>query len=210
MSKPKLILIGAGGHAQSCIDVIEHQNCYDVAGLVGSSEELNSWVLGYQIFATDLELRSLSQQYPWALVTVGQIKTPQIRMRLYKDLVDLGFKLPTIVSPTAYVSPRASLGPGTIVMHGAVINAGAHIGRNCIINSCALIEHGVNIGDHTHISTGAILNGDSLIGSGSYVGSAAVIREGIKVGDGCLIGMGLSVRHNLLNGVHFLGDKVHD
>jgi sugar O-acyltransferase (sialic acid O-acetyltransferase NeuD family) len=207
MSKPKLILIGAGGHAQSCIDVIEHQNHYQIAGLVGSPEELNGQTLGYPIFATDLELGGLSQEYPWALVTVGQIKTPKIRMRLYKNLIDSGFKLPTIISPVAYVSSRASIGPGTIVMHGAVINAGACVGSNCIINSCALVEHGAIVGDHVHISTGAILNGDSSVGSGSYVGSAAVIREGIKVGDDCLVGMGLNVRHSLLNGIQFLGER---
>lgn len=207
MSKPKLILIGAGGHAQSCIDVIEHQDQYQIAGLVGSADELNSQTLGYPIFATDLELGGLSQEFPWALVTVGQIKTPKIRMMLYENLIDSGFKLPIIISPAAYVSSRASIGPGTIVMHGAVINAGACIGSNCIINSCALVEHGAIVGDHVHISTGAILNGDSSVGSGSYVGSAAVIREGIKVGDDCLVGMGLNVRHSLLNGIQFLGER---
>jgi len=42
MSKPSLILIGAGGHAHACIDVIEQQDKYQIAGLVGMPEEMHT------------------------------------------------------------------------------------------------------------------------------------------------------------------------
>ena len=48
---------------------------------------------------------------------------------------------------------------GTIVMHHALVNAGAKVGANCIINTKALIEHDAVVEDHCHIATAAIVNG---------------------------------------------------
>ena len=66
-------------------------------------------------------------------------------------------------------------------MHRVVVNAGARVGRNCILNTGSLIEHDTEIGDHTHISTAAVLNGNAVIGSGSFVGSNATIIQGVKL-----------------------------
>jgi len=196
MSKPSLILIGAGGHAHACIDVIEQHDKYRIAGLVGISKELNSEHLGYCVIGTDKDLPGLAREYQHAFITVGQIQSPDIRMRIYREIINLGFQLPVIVSPMAYVSPHATVGAGTIVMHGAIINAGAKVGSNCIINSRALIEHDSTVSDHCHISTGAILNGKVQIGVGSFVGSGTFIKQGVSLGQRCIIGMGLCVRHN--------------
>ena len=68
--------------------------------------------------------------------------------------------------PHAHVSRHATLGAGTIVMHGAVVNAGAVVGRNCIINSQSLVEHDAVIGDHCHIATAAAINSGVRIGAG--------------------------------------------
>lgn len=205
MSKPSLILIGAGAHAHACIDVIEQHGQYQIAGLVGMPDEINAQYLGYSIIATDADLPELSKDYHHAFITVGQIRSPDIRVRLYRRLLELSFQLPTVISPTAYVSRHATIGVSSIVMHGAVINAGAKVGNNCIINTRALVEHDAIVGDNCHISTGAILNGSVRIGEGSYIGSGSVIREAIVLGNGCLVGMSLSVRHNQPDGTRFVG-----
>ena len=199
MLKPGLILIGAGGHACSCIDVIEQQAKYSIAGLVGFAEQRHSKLLGYEIFATDSDLDDLRRTFSIAVITIGQIKTADSRKRLYQRAESLGFVLPTIVSPTAYVSRHANIGAGTIVMHGAIVNAGAQVGRNCIINTNSLIEHDATIGDHCHISTGAILNGGVHVGSGSFIGSGSVIKEGVAVGKECIVGLGVKLHQSLMN-----------
>ena len=205
MSKPKIILIGAGGHAHACIDVIEQHGHYQIAGLVGMSEEMHSRHFGYSVIATDDELPQLAEYYQYGLITVGQIQTPDHRMRLYQQATELGFQLPAIVAPGALVSRYATIGLGTIVMHGAIVNAGARVGNNCIINTRALLEHDSTVQDHCHISTGAILNGDVNIGAGSFIGSGSVIKEGITLGKRCVVGMGLSVRHNQPDHACFVG-----
>jgi sugar O-acyltransferase (sialic acid O-acetyltransferase NeuD family) len=206
MSKPEIILIGAGGHARSCIDVIEQNGKYRIAGLVGLAEQKFTQQLGYDVIATDDELTELAKSYQYALITVGQVKTANHRMGLYQMSLECGFKMPSIISPISHVSQNATIGEGSIVMHGAIINAGAQVGINCIINTRAVIEHDTSVGDHSHISTGAILNGGVSVGSGCFIGSGCVMKEGISTGQDCVVGMGLSVRHNLANSVIFTGN----
>lgn len=206
MSKPKLILIGVGGHAHACIDVIEQHGQYQIAGLVGMSEEMHTRHFGYSVIATDGDLPQLAKDYQYALITVGQIQTPDHRMRLYQQATELGFQLPVIVAPSAHVSRHATIGSGTIVMHGAIVNACATVGNNCIINTRALIEHDATVADNCHISTGAILNGNVHIDAGSFVASGCIIKEGVTIGKRCIVGMGLAVRHNQADHTRFVGN----
>jgi sugar O-acyltransferase (sialic acid O-acetyltransferase NeuD family) len=205
MSKPKLILIGAGGHAHACIDVIEQQGLYQIAGLVGMPEEMDTRHLGYPVIASDDSLLKLAKKYQYALITVGQIRSPGTRIRLHQIVAELGFEFPVVISPCAHVSRHATIGAGTIVMHGAIVNAGARIGCNCIVNTRAVIEHDVYVADHCHISTGVIVNGHANIGTGSFIGSGSVVKEGVAVGQRGVVGMGLTVRHNQADYARFVG-----
>jgi sugar O-acyltransferase (sialic acid O-acetyltransferase NeuD family) len=194
VSAPRILLIGAGGHARSCIDVIEQQGRFAIHGLVGTAGEVGRDVLGYPVLGDDAAMGGLLADCPAALITVGQIESPEVRIGLYRKARELGFQLPAIVSPTACVSRHADVGQGTIVMHGAIVNACASIGENCIINSQSLVEHDARVGPHCHLATRSVVNGGCSIGEGSFLGSASVLREGLTVGERCIIGMGVIVR----------------
>jgi len=99
----KIILIGAGGHARSCIDVIEQSKEYKIFGLIDNKKS-KSKIFGYSIVGTDKELKKISRKVSNAIVCVGQIKTPKIRMNLYKKAIKAGFKLPVILSSHSYIS----------------------------------------------------------------------------------------------------------
>jgi len=175
--KEKIILIGGGGHCASCIDVIEQEDRFTIAGIVDVPEKKQQKILDYTIIGTDADLVQLIRAFSNVLITIGQIKSPIRRVELYNDLKQMGACFPVIQSPLAYVSPHAKVAEGTIVMHHALINAGASVGRNCIINTKSLVEHDAVIEDHCHISTGAIVNGGSKIRSGSFFGSSATTVE---------------------------------
>jgi len=196
--KREIILVGGGGHCKSCIDVIEQEGNYRAAGIVDLPEKLHQKILAYEIIATDDDLPRLVNEYDFFLITLGQIKSPSKRIRIFQTLKKSGAKLPVIISPLAYVSKYAEIGDGTIIMHHALINAGARIGRNCIINSKVLIEHDATIGDHCHIATGAAINGGVQIGSGSFFGSNAVCKEYIEIGKNAIIGCGAKITKNML------------
>lgn len=177
----KILLIGAGGHCKSCIDVIEQQGLYQIAGIIDKEVANETTVLGYPVIGSDESLVDLRQKYDYALVTIGQVKTPELKIKLFSRLVALGYNTPTIISPLAYVSKHAKIGRGTIVMHHALINAGADIGENCIINSKALVEHDAQVGNHCHISTGAVINGNVKVSDDSFIGSQATTKQGVVI-----------------------------
>jgi len=207
MTKKDLILIGAGGHARSCIDVIEQEGIFKIIGLVGLEKELGSHINGYEVIATDEGLSNLVVRNQFALVALGQISSPDARLNLIHRALKAGLELARVISPSAYISPSAQIGKGTIVMHGAILNAGVKVGSNCIINSKALLEHDTQVLDNCHISTGVILNGNVLVKEGCFIGSGSVIKEGISIGERSVVGMGSVLRADLNDNSRFLGDS---
>jgi sugar O-acyltransferase (sialic acid O-acetyltransferase NeuD family) len=181
--KRKIILAGGGGHCKAVIDVIEQEGIYDIAGILDQPEKIGEKVLGYSIVGSDDEIPNLAKDGYYFIVTVGHIKSPEIRMKIFKRIERYTDKIATIVSPSAYVSPHAKIGKGTIVMHHALINAKAFVGKNCIINTKALVEHDAVVEDNCHISTGAIINGGTVIRNGTFFGSNAVSKEYVETND---------------------------
>lgn len=190
MNKKDLILIGGGGHCKSCIDVIEAENRFNIAGIVEVDNKLHQKVLDYEIIASDKDLPNLVSKYKNFLITVGSIKNPFKRIEKFEYLKNLGVVFPVITSPLAHVSARACINDGTIVMHNSIVNTDVDIGKNCIINNLALIEHDVKIGDHCHISTGSIINGTCNIGDRVFIGSNSVIINNVDIVDDVVIGTG--------------------
>jgi len=181
-SKKNILLIGGGGHCKSVIDVIEKGDQYSIAGIIDKKELLGEQILGYEVIGCDDDLEYLSKLYEYAIVTVGQIQSNVTRVKLFNLLKKLGYKLPIIISPLAYVSKHAKIGEGTIVMHDALVNADAKIGTNCIINTKALIEHDAVVGDNCHVSTATVINGGVVMKSNSFIGSNTTTREYIEIG----------------------------
>lgn len=195
--KTKIILVGGGGHCQSCVEVIESTGLYDIAGILDRAEKRGQLVCGYPIVGTDDDIdRYVAEGYSF-LITVGQVKSAAARQTLFKRLQEKGCSLPAIVASTAMVSRHARLMPGCIVMHRAVVNAGAVIGENSIINTCANIEHQSVVGACCHISTGVMLNGDCRIGDHTFVGSGTTIINGVTLPAHTVIGAGSVVLHSV-------------
>jgi sugar O-acyltransferase (sialic acid O-acetyltransferase NeuD family) len=198
--KNELILVGGGGHCKACIDVIEQEGKYTIAGVVDTPEKIGQMILSHRIIGSDVELPNLAQEFAYFLIAIGQIKSARRRVEIFNGLKRLGAKLPVVVSPRAYVSPHAFVDEGTIVMHGAVVNSCARVACNCIINSHAIVEHDAIIDSHCHISTGAIVNGGAHIKEQSFIGSQAMIKHGIEIGECSIIGAGMSVLSNVAPG----------
>jgi len=191
--KKEIILIGCGGHARSLIEVIESSDDYRIAGLIGCPNEVGSKIFGYSVIGSDSDLRDIRQRIFYAVLAIGQIGLSSKRKDIATYLEELKFTMPTISAKSSIVSNHASLGIGVTIFHGAIVNAGAIIGNNCILNSRALIEHDVTIGAQCHISTGVIINGGVSIGSGSFIGSNAMVREGLKIPSNTVISAGKRV-----------------
>lgn len=194
IEKPNIILVGGGGHCVSVIDVIEQQGKYNIKGIIDIKENIGKNVLGYKIIGSDNDLQDLFLSCPNAIVSVGQIKSSALRIHLFQKLKTIGYHLPIVISPLAYVSKYALIGEGSIIMHQVLVNAGVKIGKNCIINTKANIEHGVQIGNFCHISTGAIVNGDCIVSRETFIGSNATISNGVTIPPNSIISAGEFVK----------------
>lgn len=206
MQKP-LILIGGGGHCKSVIEAAESAG-YGILGILDMPEDVGNEVLsGHKVIGTDDDIPSYVNQAEF-IITVGFIKNPAIRIKLYNKIKEAGGKFATVVASTARVSKYATLGEGTVVMHNAFVNADAQIGNNVILNTFVNIEHDVRIGDQCHISTGTMINGDCKIGERVFIGSQSVLANGITVEDDIIVGAGSVVRKSVFEKGIYAGNPA--
>jgi sugar O-acyltransferase (sialic acid O-acetyltransferase NeuD family) len=192
----KIILIGGGGHALSCIDVIEHEKKFKIVGIVDDKLKKEK-ILNYKVIGGDTDLKKIKKNVDYAFITVGQIGLSNKRRNIFNKLKKLGFKIPIIISPKSMLSKNVKINEGTIIHHGVAVNSGVTVGKNCIINTNCLLEHGVKVGDHTHIATSVVINGDVRVGSSSFIGSGAIIRNSLNIGSKAFIPMGKIVIKNI-------------
>ena len=120
---------------------------------------------------------------------IGAADTKGISRRAseFERYIDSGYGFPPLIHPRAFVAREATIGPGTQLMAGAILQPYAQIGRNVIVNTGAQIDHHCCIGDHAHIAPGAILCGDVTVEAGAMVGAGAVVLPGSKVTTGTLV-----------------------
>ena len=196
-SKQEIVLLGAGGHCKSCIEVISDISQYSIFGIVDKDGSSTKHILGHDVIGTDKDLESFLLHCSDALVTVGQIKSPEIRISLFERAKSLGVNFPVICSHLSYLSKSAQIGEGTILLHGSLINTSVQVGVNCIINTKALIEHDTRIGSHCHVSTGAIINGGVRVEDNCFIGSGAIIHEGVTIGADSIVSAGQVIRKDI-------------
>lgn len=190
-----LILVGGGGHCKSVIEAAESAG-FDILGILDMPDEVGKEILSTKVIGTDDDIPAYVDKAAF-VVTVGFIKSPKTRIKLYNMIKEVGGKLATVIASTAYVSKYAKIGDGTVVLHQAFVNAGAIIGGNVILNTASNVEHDAVIGDHCHISTGTMVNGECKVGDRCFIGSQSVLANCVSVGDDIIVGAGTFVRKSI-------------
>ncbi len=189
-----IILIGAGGHANSVYDVIKSTKKFKVEKILDNNLKKNSKFNNIKIFDKNFFLKENKLKKNIHL-SFGSIYNLKIRHNLIKNLeIKRIYKFPIIISPRSYISKNVKILTGSIIMHNSIINYGASISKHVVINTGAIIEHDVSINDNSHISTGVIVNGGVTIGKNCFIGSGSVIRENVKIPDNSFIKMGSIIK----------------
>ena len=202
----QLILVGGGGHCKSVLEAAESAG-YSILGVLDMPEEVGKTILSTKVIGTDDDIPSYVDKAEF-VITVGFIKNPAIRIKLYKKIKEAGGKLATVVASTAYVSKYAEIGEGTVVLHQAFVNAGAKVGKNVILNTAANIEHDAVIGDHCHISTGTMVNGEAQIGDATFIGSQSVVNQCVKICGGVVTASGSVVHKDIKEPGIYAGNPI--
>ena len=197
----KIIILGMGGHAKSIVDVIERENKYEIAGYIVNNF-LNIYKYSkYPILGRDEDLNELyAQGIHKAVIGIGFLGKSSLRKILYSELKKIGYDLPVVCDPSAIVASGVTVGEGSFIGKGAILNTDSSIGRMCIVNTGAIVEHDCQVGDYSHISVGTVLCGEVSVGKESFIGANATVIQGRKVADRCIVGAGEVIRKNITNG----------
>lgn len=190
----KIFLIGAGGHARSCSEIIKSNNDFRIECYFSDKGEK---IFGKKAINLNLKnLKNIKKKENFH-IAIGQIKNNTKREKLFNYLKNKGYSFPSIISKKAYTASKVKIGMGTIIMSSCVINVNSVIGVNNIINTGSIIEHDVKIGNHNHVAPGAIINGEVKIGNNCFIGSGAIIKQGVMIEDNCFVQAGKIVLKNL-------------
>lgn len=196
----RCVILGGGGHARVLIDSLLLMGQVELYGILLPDETLwGSDVFGVPVLGGDELLPGLTAQGVDSFVVgLGSVGDSSLRQRLFRNGLAQGLEVLSVCHPTAVLSPRACYGRGGQFLPGCIVNAGAVIGENVIINSGAIVEHDCQIGDHVHVATGAHLSGTVMVGPGAHIGTGAVVRQGITIGKNAIVGAGAVVVKDVL------------
>lgn len=202
-----MFLFGASGHAKVVLDAARLQGD-QVLGLFDDDASLTGkTLLGCPVIGGRSELLAWCAQnaVTAGLVSIGHNAT---RGEIAAWLRASGLELISVIHPRATVAESARLGPGSVVMAGAVINADAVVGNNCIVNTGASVDHDCVIGDDVHIAPGCRLCGNVAVGEGALLGAGSVVIPGVRIGPRATIGAGSTVIGDVPAGVTVAGSPA--
>jgi len=175
----KYFVIGASGHAQVIVEILESMGA-SVVALYDANDSIKS-LLDYPVLPQN-ELKS--DRHTQYIIAIGN---NAIRKKL---ATQLALNYSVAVHANATISKRSTIGAGTVVMAGVVVNVSVSIGKHSILNTNCSIDHECVIGEFVHISPNAALGGNVEVGEGTHIGIGACVKQGIKIGKWAVIGAG--------------------
>ncbi len=215
----EIVVIGAGGHAKVCIDVLRDRGWRVRACLVNPAPTATGYASAKSgntrpdpepASCNGVAVQQTEDFGDWLLqhgrlpvfVAIGDNK---IRQQITSSLTSKGLSLPNAISPHAIMAPSVQVGAGALVMPGAVINADSRIGEGAIINTSASVDHDCEIGAFAHIAPACALAGGVRIGAASFCGIGSRFIPGVEIGDSAMVAAGAVVVGNHGAGARIAG-----
>ena len=184
-----VIIIGAGGHSKVIADIIVKSQD-NVLGFLDDNisidtiiiKEKNLKVLGK--IEDGIKIKEQNREVEF-VIGIGNNKTRKSIAGKYPNL-----NYYTAIHPSSQIALDVKIEDGTVIMANTCINTSATIGKHCIINTGAIIEHDNIIEDYVHISPNATLCGTVKIGELTHIGAGSTIKNNINICSNCIIGAG--------------------
>ncbi|MBP0494681.1 acetyltransferase [Roseomonas indoligenes] len=199
---PRVVIVGAGGHAKVIIEALQAAGFPPPLGLVDPHPP-GPLVLGVPVLGGDERLEALRAE--GAVAAVVALGGNGLRLRVGNKLAALGYALPAVIHPAAQVSPSAFVAEGAVIMARACLGPDARIGRLAIVNTNAVVEHDNVLGEAAHVAPGCALAGNVTVGDRALVGAGSAVRPGITIGADAVIGAGSAVVRDVPAGIRVGG-----
>lgn len=201
----RIIVLGAGGHAQVVADAILanalNASSFVLAGFLDDNLALiGQIIMGVPVRGRISDLSTI--EHDAVIIGIGDNAT---RAQLFRDLQARDEQLAVVVHPRATVAQQAQIQSGTVVFAGAIINTGSKIGPNVIVNTGATIDHHACIGAHVHLAPGVHLGGTVTVGAGAFLGIGVNVIPNRTIGAWTTVGAGATVIEDLPDQVIAVG-----
>lgn len=162
----KLIILGSGGYGRTVYDIAE-QLGYSITVLDDSDEEH--------------PLASFAHYIDNATEFIPAFGNNEFRLQWINRIEAADGKLAILIHPTAYVSPKAQVSKGSVILPGAIVNTGSKVGKGCIINLGATVDHDVVIEDGVHLCLRCIVKGENRISRCEKIEAGEIIERATSV-----------------------------
>lgn len=197
-----VIIIGASGHGKVIADIIKKSKD-EIIGFLDDDPDIGKEFMGFPVLGAILNYKKYIDKAEF-IIAIGNA---YVRKRISERLIEV--KWYTAIHPTAVISEfDVTIGEGTVIMANAVINAGAKIGKHCIVNSSSVVEHDNFIENYSHISVGAKLAGTVFVGELSWIGIGACVCNDVKICQNCMVGAGAVVINDIEESGTYVGVPV--
>ncbi|ULM95691.1 acetyltransferase [Peribacillus frigoritolerans] len=198
--KNKLLIIGASGHGKVVADIALKMNKWASIAFLDDDASIKT-SMGIEVIGKSAEASTHINDYD-IFVGIGNNST---REKIQEKLESKGANIPTLIHPSAVIGEQVKLAYGTAVMAGVVINCCTRIGKGCIINTGATIDHDNLIEDFVHISPGAHLAGTVKVGHRSWLGVGSIVSNNINITSSCNVGAGAVVVKDITESGIYIG-----
>ena len=199
--RKKVVIIGAGGHAKVIADIIEKSGD-EIVGFLDDNKEIGTTIINEYKVIGDLNNRftmAVTKENLEFIIAIGDNKKRE------EISHSPNLKFYTAIHPSAQIGLDVEIQEGTVIMANACINSSAKIGKHCIINTGAIIEHDNIIEDFVHISPNVELGGTVKIGESTHVGIGSIVKNNITICKNCTIGAGAVVVKNIIEEGTYVG-----
>lgn len=190
--KNNLLIIGASGHGKVVADIALKMNRWQSIAFLDDDESIKS-SMGIQVIGKSTGALKYLDDCD-IFVGIGNNKT---REKIQRYLEAAGACIPILIHPSATIGEMVKVGAGAVIMAGAVINCCTDIGKGCIVNTSATIDHDNVIEEYVHISPGARLAGTVRVGNGSWIGIGSVVSNNLNITSNCTVGAGAVVVNDI-------------
>ncbi|KAA8671131.1 acetyltransferase [Vibrio gigantis] len=190
VSNLPIVLIGGGGHASVLADILIRQGREILAVICPDDISQRRVFSGIKQFHKDSDIEQFSPQGVSLVLGIGAMPKSNLREKIAKYFIALGYRFENVIAETAFVSEYATIENGVQIMEGAVIQTGVFIGQHSIINTSVLVEHDCQIGAYNHLAPKATLCGQVKTEYGCYVGANATVIQGVTLGTLSIVGAG--------------------
>lgn len=196
---PTAILVyGGGGHGKALIDLVRRLGSYQVVGVIDDGLKAGTEIMDVPVLGGAEALSAhFAQGVRLAVNAVGGIGNLNVRLKVFERLADAGFTCPGLVHPLAFVEDSAQLSPGVQVMPHAYVGSEARVGFGVIVNTGAIVSHDCILEDYVNVSPGAILAGEVHLGRGVLIGMGVTVNLRATIGTATRIGNGATIKSDV-------------